>query len=235
MFDSIKTSPRRTAILAATSAVSLTMARQTYALNRRPYGLMLNLDFEGAKDGLIPNKALYPLYVPEGSLFVDRIKHRNLLVVDQERGLDVPHSSLLDPAGDEWVVSVRAYLLTDGLIMSQGNDKHGFAIYVKDFQVFARVRTGNVAYTLQENPRSGVSKFRKKWVTIELRIEDGRAMLSLNRKRSALVKGQPALNGEGMRIRLGTHREIPGVFQDFHGMNTTGFSGAINSFKIHRQ
>lgn len=201
----------------------------------RPKGLMLNLDFEGAKDGLIPSKTLYPLYVPEGSLFVDRIKHRNLLVVDPERGLDVPHSSLLDPAGDEWVVSLRTYLLTDGLVMSQGNDEHGFAIYVKDFQVFARVRTGNVAFTLQENPRSGVSKFRKKWVTIELRISNGFALLSLNRKYAATVSGQPALNGEGMRIRIGTHSELPGVFQEFHGMNTAGFSGAITSFKIHRQ
>ena len=202
---------------------------------RMPKGLMLNLDFEGAKDGLIPNKALYPLYVPEGSLFVDRIKHRNLLVVDPERGLDVPHSSLLDPAGDEWIVSLRAYLLSDGLIMSQGNDKHGFAIYVKDFQIFARVRTGNVAYTLQENPRSGVSKLRKKWVTVELRIGEGHAFLSLNRKYAAKVMGQPALDGEDMRIRIGTHRETPGVFQEFHGMPTTGFSGAINSFKIHRK
>ncbi|MDZ8120408.1 hypothetical protein [Pontiella agarivorans] len=201
----------------------------------RPKGLMLNLDFEGVKEGLIPNKALYPLFVPTGNLFVDRIKHRNLLVVDEGRGLDIPHSSLLDPAGDEWVVSIRVFLLTDGLILSQGNDRHGFAIYTKDHQVFARVRTGNVAYTLQEKPNSGISKFRKKWVTIELRISAGHAFLSLNRKYAAMVTGQPPLNGDGMRIRIGTHRELPGVFREFQKLNTDGFSGAINSLKIHRQ
>ncbi|QBG46587.1 hypothetical protein EGM51_03940 [Verrucomicrobia bacterium S94] len=196
---------------------------------------MLNLDFEGTKAGLIPSKALYPLFVPTGDLFVERLKHRNLLVVDEGRGLDIPHSSLLDPAGDEWVVSIRVFLLTDGLIISQGNDRHGFAIYTEDHQVFARVRTGNVAYTLQENPRSGITKFHKKWVTIELRIRDGRAFLSLNRRYAAMVSGQPPLNGSNMRIRIGTHREIPGVFREFDNMETAGFSGAINSLKIHRQ
>ena len=60
-------------------------------------------------------------------------------------------------------------------------------------------------------------------------------MMLLNRKRAAMVQGQPVLNGEGMRIRLATHREVPGVFQDFHGLDTAGFSGAVSSLKIHRQ
>lgn len=200
-----------------------------------PDGLMLNLNLESAQDGLIPNLALYPLYVPQGSLHIDRIKHRNTLLIEQEDGLEIPHSSLLDPNGDDWIVSIRVFLMSDGLILSQGNAEHGFAIYSKDEQIFARIRTGTSAYTLQENPRFGISKYRKKWVTIELRIEDGRALLSLNRKRAAQVLGQPPLDGEDMRIRVGAHPEIPPVFQQFHGMQTTGFTGAVSSFKIHRQ
>ncbi len=196
---------------------------------------MLNLDFEGARDGLVPNKALYPLFVPHSPLHIERIKHRNLLMVDPQTGLNIPHSSLLDPDGDDWVITIRLFLLTDGLILSQGNDEHGVAVYAKDGQIFARVRTGLVAFTLEENPRYGISKFRKKWITIELRVEKGRALLILNRKRAAMVRDQPPLNGDGMRIRLGTHREIPGVFQQFHGMQTAGFTGAVSSFKIHRQ
>ncbi len=200
-----------------------------------PDGLMLNLNFEAAQEGLIPNLALYPLYVPQGGLRIDRVKHRNMLLLEPETGLEIPHSSLLDPNGDDWIVSIRVYLTTDGLILSQGNAEHGFALYSKDGQIFARIRTGTTAYTLQENPRFGISKYRKKWVTIELRIEDGRALLSLNRKRAAQVLDQPPLDGENMRIRVGAHREIPAVFQRFHGMQTIGFSGAVSSLKIHRQ
>lgn len=196
---------------------------------------MLNLDFESAAYGLIPSKSLYPLFVPQGNLNINRIKHRNLLLIDPETGLDIPHSSLLDPNGDEWVVSIRVFLVTDGLILSQGNEEHGFAIYTKENQVFARVRTGDVAFTLEEDPSYGITKYRKKWVTIELRIEKGRAVMRLNRKYAAQISGQPALNGEGMRIRLGTHRKIPGVFQKFHQLSTTGFTGAVSSLKIHRQ
>ena len=203
--------------------------------NKLPKGLMLNLDFEAAQNGLIPSKTLYPLYVPQGDLFIERIKHRNLLIVDPERGIDIPHSSLLDPAGDEWVVSIRIFLVTDGLILSQGNEKNGFAIYSKDHQIFVRIRSGRVAYTLEEDPMFGISKYRKKWVSIELRIEKDRALMLLNRKRAAMVQGQPVLSGEGMRIRMATHREVPGVFSEFNNLGTAGFSGAVSSLKIHRQ
>lgn len=208
---------------------------QAQSRNILPKGLMLNLDFEMANEGLIPSKSLFPLTVPQNDLSISRINHRNLLEFQLGQGLDIPHSSLLDPAGDEWVISARIFAITDGLILSQGNDKHGVVIYMKDGQIFARVRTGHSAFTLAESANRGISKLKKQWVTIELRIRDGRALLSLNRKRVAMINEEPALRGENLRIRLGDHRELPAVLKNFQAMESTGFTGAISSLKIHRQ
>jgi hypothetical protein len=200
-----------------------------------PIGLMLNLDFEGAANGLIPSKSLFPLYVPQQGLVVSRINYRNLLELQFGQGLSIPHSSLLDPNGDEWIVAIRVFALTDGLIMSQGNSTHGFVIYMKDGQIMAKVRSGHSTFTLEESERRGITKYKNRWCTIELRIGPDRALLSLNRERVALIQGEPALNGENLRIHLGDHNELPAVLSNFQGLETTGFTGAIGSLKIHRQ
>lgn len=200
-----------------------------------PVGLMLNLDFEKAQDGLIPSKSLYPLYVPQGDLSIERFNHRNMLAFQYGQGIDVPHSTLLDPDGREWIVSVRAFVLEDGLVLSQGNDEHGFAIYIKDYAVQAVLRTGDYAMELKENERQGISKYRKKWVTIELRIKPDRAYLSLNRKRVSMVEYNTPFKGENMRIRLGTHNSLPTVLKNKPEATADGFQGAISSLKIIRQ
>ncbi|MDF7798261.1 LamG domain-containing protein [Pontiellaceae bacterium B1224] len=218
--------------------ISLFLCSATLVLAQEfsiPHGLMLNLDFEKAQEGLIPSKSLFPLFVPQNGLTVSRINYRNLLEFQYGQGLDIPHSSLLDPNGDEWIISVRIFALTDGLILSQGNEKQGFAIYMIDGQVSARVRTGHSTFTLEETSRQGISKLKKRWVTIELSIRNGRALLSLNRKRAAMVLDEPALSGDDLRIRLGNHTQLPVVLKNFGYQDTTGFTGAIGSLKIHRQ
>lgn len=200
-----------------------------------PKGLMLNLDFEMANEGLIPSKSLYPLFVPQNNLAISRINHRNLLQFEPGQGLYIPHSSLLDPAGDEWIISVRIFALTDGLILSQGNETHGYAIYMKDGQISARVGTGHASFMLEESVQQGISKLKKRWVTIELSIREGRALLSLNRKRVAMILDEPALSGDNLRIRLGNHTQLPAVFKNVQTMTPTGFTGAVSSLKIHRQ
>jgi hypothetical protein len=200
-----------------------------------PKGLMLNLNFEDTAYGLIPSKALFPLFVPQQELVVSRINYRNLLEFQTGQGLSIPHSSLLDPAGDEWVISVRVFALTNGLILSQGNDTHGLVIYLQDGQVIARIRSGHSTFTLKESDNRGITKQLNHWVTIELRIAPGRAILSLNRERVALVLGEPALSGSDMRIRLGDHRELPAMLSNFQNLEPTGFTGGIGSLKINRQ
>ncbi|MDF7807239.1 laminin G domain-containing protein [Pontiellaceae bacterium B12219] len=208
---------------------------QAESPNILPKGLMLNLDFEDAANGLIPSKSLFPLFVPQQGLTVSRINHRNLLELRFGQGLSIPHSSLLDPAGDEWIISIRIFALTDGLIISQGNSTHGFVIYMKDGQIMAKVRTAHTTFTLEESARRGITKYKNRWCTIELRIEPDRALLSLNRERVAQVSGEPALSGEDLRIHLGNHNELPAILSNFPGLETTGFTGAIGSLKIHRQ
>ncbi|MEA2067813.1 MAG: hypothetical protein U9P12_01315 [Verrucomicrobiota bacterium] len=221
---------RLTAILLAG-----TVAAGAQAGKDLPVGLMLNLDFEEAKEGLIPSKALYPLYVPQGDLGIEWFNNRNLLAFQQGQGLDIPHSSLLNPDGREWIVTVRAFVLTDGLILSQGNDTHGYAIYLVDNTVRATLRSGNTALTLKERKDRGISKYRKKWVSIELRIKQDKAYLSLNRKRIAVIPLDTPLQGENMHIRLGNHQTLPPVLAGKPGMEPTGFTGAISSLKIIRQ
>ncbi len=201
----------------------------------RPKGLMLNLDFESAKDGLIPSKTLYPLFVPQGDLEIERFNNRNMLTFQYGQGIDIPHSLLLDPNGQEWIITVRAFPLTDGIILSQSNTQYGYAIYMKEGHIYATIRTGHSAVTLQEPQNQVRSKFTRRWVTIELQIKKDQAILSLNRKRVAVIRAEPTLSGDNLHIRLGNHNSLPTPFQYIKGMQPTGFTGAINSLKIIRQ
>ncbi|VGO15593.1 hypothetical protein PDESU_04178 [Pontiella desulfatans] len=214
--------------LALASSVAL-------AEKKLPVGLMLNLDFQNVQDGLIPNKSLYPLHVPKGELGMEWANHRYMLAIQSGQGLSIPHSSLLDPDGSEWVVTVRAFVLTDGLVLSQGNDEHGYAIYIKDHTVQATVRTSHIAMTLQEGTYLGINKYRNQWVTIELRIKKDKAYLLLNRKMVAKLDLDAPLKGENMHIRIGNHQALPTVLKNKPGSTTTGFTGAISSLKVIRQ
>jgi len=200
-----------------------------------PKGLMLNLDFQEAKEGLIPSKTLYPLFVPQENLGIENHNHRKILTLQYGQGLDIPHSSLLDPDGSEWIVSVRAFILTDGLILSQDNGLLGFAFYVKDGAIQIALRTTHSTLTLKERADRGITKQIKRWVTIELRIKDDMAIMSLNRQRVSMVPLQAPLQGKNMRIRIGNHHELPAILKFKPNMEPTGFTGAISSFKIFRQ
>jgi len=104
-----------------------------------PKGPMINLDFERIENGLIPSKTLFPLYVPIGELGTKTSNDRTLLFLDKGQGLDIPHSSMLDPDGSAWVAIIRVFAVTDGMVMSQGNDEKGYAIYIKDGAVQAAI------------------------------------------------------------------------------------------------
>lgn len=200
-----------------------------------PKGLMLNLDFQQTREGLIPSKTLYPLHVPQGELGLELFNSRKMLAFQYGQGLSIPHSTLLDPDGSEWIVTIRVFPLTNGLILSQGNDEHGLAIYLSDGAVQAAVRTKNSALTLKESASRGISNYIKRWVTIELRIKDNVAYLSLNRRRVAMVPLDAPLDGENMRIRMGSHNKLPSVLKNKPGAQPDGFTGAISSLKVLRQ
>lgn len=218
----------------ATILIFLITALSVHSQNELPKGLMLNMDFEEVSDGLIPSKSLFPLFVPQGDLGIEYINNRHMLAFQDGQGLDIPHSSLLNPNGSEWIISVRAFLLTDGIIVSQGNEAYGYVIYMQDGHIAATVRTGHSAFTLKEHADRGRSKYVKRWVTIELRIKQDMAMLNLNRNRIDMVHSQPALVGENLLIRLGNHNPLPSPLKHTD-IPMTGFTGAINSFKILRQ
>ena len=49
-----------------------------------PKGLMLNLDFQNVQDGLIPNKAFFPLYVPQCDAGIETLLQEQMLVVSSD-------------------------------------------------------------------------------------------------------------------------------------------------------
>ncbi|WP_372847246.1 hypothetical protein, partial [Pontiella sp.] len=200
-----------------------------------PYGLMLNLDFSETRDGLIPSKTLYPLHVPLGDLTIEWANYRNMLSIMDGQGLDIPHSSLLDPDGREWIVTARIFVLSDGIVLSQGNDEHGYVIYLTDHAVRATIRSGAYSMTLKEREDRGIGNYRKKWVTIELRIKPDTAILSLNRKRVAMLSLDAPFRGTDMQIRLGAPRTRPPILKNLLDVEDSGFTGAFASFKIIRQ
>ncbi len=200
-----------------------------------PKGIILNLDFQNIHDGLIPNKTLYPLYVPLNDLGTKIVDDRTLLMFNQGEGLDIPHSSLLDPAGTTWVASIRMIALTDGIIMSQCNDDSGYMIYLKDGIVHAAILTAGSVITLREGMESGIGNVMKKRVSIVLKITPNSASLMLNRRGVASTRLQHPLAGENHRIRIGEHAEEPAVLKQNPLSPMSGFTGGISSFKILRQ
>ncbi len=200
-----------------------------------PKGIILNLDFQQIRDGLIPNKALYPLHVPTNGLGTETVNQREILVFKEGKGLDIPHSSLLDPDGTSWVVSIRMLALADGIIMSQCNDTSGYVIYLKDGVVHATIRSGYSTTTLRERPGYGIGNVFKKQVSIDLRIERDFAFLILNRTRVATTSLQKPLAGNNHLIRIGGHTTVPIPLKRNPAATPTGFAGGISSFKILRQ
>lgn len=195
---------------------------------------MYNMDLSQTHNGLIPSKTLYPLFVPQGDLTVNRVNNRSLLAFLDGQGLNIPNSSLLTPDGNEWVVILRAYIQSNGLILSQENDTHGFCIYVKDFSVQAVLRSSHTAITLKEDSTTGITNVRKRWVTIELHMKRDRTYLILNRKRVCMIDPCKPLDGDNMNIRLGTHNRLPNVMKNKRDMSAMGFTGAISSLKFFR-
>ena len=201
-----------------------------------PKGLMLNLDFRNVTGGLIPNRGTFPLSVPLGNLKIGRgVDNRFILPLQQYETLEIPHSSLLEPDGSEWIVTTRVYPLNDGILLSQSNDQHGYIIRIKDGTVQAALRTKNAAFTLQENPNSGLTRCLNRWVTIELRIKPDMAYLMINRKLAAMVPLDAPLQGENMYIRLGNHPALPGMLKNLHDWKPAGFAGGFATLKIFRQ
>jgi len=109
---------------------ALALSSPTASSGPLPRGLALNLDFEQAQEGLIPSKAACNLHVPQQDLTIEYLDKRRMLAFREGQGLDIPHSSLLDPDGDGWVIVIRVFALTDGIIFSQSNEKNGLAIYM---------------------------------------------------------------------------------------------------------
>jgi hypothetical protein len=200
-----------------------------------PKGLMLNLDFQQIKDGLIPNKTLYPLYVPLAGLDTLLEQNRSVLAIMNGQHLDIPHSSLLDPDGSEWIATVRVFALSDGIVMAQGNDENGFVIYIKDGAAHAAIRTLHSTATLTESKAKGITDCLNKWITIELSIKPETATLLLNRARVAGVLLQAPLSGDNHRIRIGEHSTLPAPLQFNATATPAGFTGAISSIKLLRQ
>ncbi|VGO19171.1 LamG domain-containing protein [Pontiella sulfatireligans] len=223
---------RKTASIAI---IFLALAGTGLAEQRQPTGLMLNLDFQNVQKGIIPSKTLFPLHVPLAGLATETVNNRSMLGIQHGQGLDIPHSSLLDPDGSEWIVSTRIFALTDGIVLSQGNEGTGYAIYLKDGEVYASVKAGHSAVTLQRNPNTAITDYRNKWVTVELRIRPDSATLLLNRTRIALSQLSTPLAGENMYIRIGQHRTLPVALKFKPNISLDGFTGGLNSLKIFRQ
>ncbi len=201
-----------------------------------PKGLMLNLDFQRIENGLIPNKTLYPLYVPIGDLgTITNNDKRILLMFEYGQRLDIPHSSLLDPDGGGWVTTVRLFAMSNGLVMSQGDDENGYAIYIKDGAVHAAIHTDYSTILLKERPENGITECLNKWVTIELKVNPDMAILILNRVHVAISPLQAPLIGEDYRIRIGEHKTLPAPLHRDKTATTTGFTGAISSLKVLRK
>ena len=221
--------------LVASTSICKSAEHRKNGKDRLPKGIVLNLDFQQIKDGLIPNKVLYPLYVPANGLGTETVNNREILVLREGQSLDIPHSSLLDPDGSQWVAIIRVFLKSDGIVLSQGNGQQGYAIYTKEGVVHVAIRTGDSTVVLKETLEKGITDYLGKWVTIELRIKQGIAILNLNRARVATLPVPSPLSGKDCKIRIGEHRSLPIALENNTDASPAGFTGAVSSLKILRQ
>ena len=201
-----------------------------------PKGLMLSLDFRNVSKGLVPNSGTFPLYVPTGDQKVEiSPDNRYVLPFQENDTLQIPHSTLLDPDGSEWIVSARIYTTKDGIVLSQYNAQQGYVIRVVNGTVQVALRTEHSTIILKEDPRTGLTKCNNRWTTVELRIKPDMAFLLLNRKRAAMATLGAPLSGENMYLRLGHQPVRPSILKNIPHWKTEGFAGAFTSLKVIRQ
>lgn len=196
---------------------------------------MLNLDFAKTADGVIPSKTLFPLHVPLNGLEIKTTQGRSTLVFQQGQGLDIPHSSLLDPDGQEWIVMIRVFALSDGIILSQDNGETGYTIHIKDGAVYASIKDGPSCFTLTGKARGGTAQCLNKWTSIELRFRPDKVLLNIDRNRVAQAWLAEPFAGKDLRIRLGQHRTLPASLRTTPGAKADGFAGFVASLKLLRQ
>jgi hypothetical protein len=222
-------------ILLVLTGIVLLQENLCRAASSLPKGVMLNLDFQNIENGLIPNKTLYPLFVPLDNLGTESINNRKILAFQEGQSLEIPHSSLLDPAEDIWVISLRFFALSNGIIMSQGNTEKGYVIYLKDNDLYAAVRTGHTTVIMEGSAETDTTGCLNRWITTELKIKRNSAMFSINRKKVDLVPLHYSFTGQGYKIRFGQQTEIPAPFKQTKPVPANGFTGGISSVKILRQ
>lgn len=200
-----------------------------------PAGLMLNLDPAQTENSLIYNKALFPLHVPIGDLRTETIKGRSALIIEPGQGLPIPHSSLLNPNGKEWIVSTRIRAEQNGIVLTQTNPTNGYAIFIHDNALFAAVHTGGQTTILKADPTRGLKTARNRWLSVELRIQPDCVHLNINRRRVAQAPLSTPLSGEDHKIHIASHPKPPEWIKTLAGIPNEGFSGALRSLKMHRQ
>jgi len=208
-------------------ACALLLTAFGFAAESRPKGILLNLNFDESTQDLVFNKTLYPLHVPLGNLELTAVAGKKSLVFQEGQQLRIPHSSLLDPDGSEWIVSVRCRALADGIVMSQGNDETGYLFFLKNGMANAVIQIGGKMFLLRERPDSLPTKCIGEWITLELQIQPNEAFFYINRNRIASTPLPTPLSGTNLYIRIGNHAAP--------GNESNGFSGAISSLKILRQ
>lgn len=190
-----------------------------------PPGLVLNLDFKNTKDGLIPSNSLFPLDVPLGSLQIVRLKERAALKIHQEEQLEIPGSSLLDPNGDGWDVSLRVRPASNGIIFTQANKRRSYCIFIEEGIPCASIHNGLTTATLRPAPSTGITNCINQWVTIQLTFREEQTLLSINRIRCDLLETSNPMIGTNYQAYIGAppYKE-PKI----------GFSGEISALKILR-
>jgi hypothetical protein len=213
-----------------------TQAQETISF--APKGRVLNMDFDATMNGLIPNKGGYPLFVPLNGLEVKTLINEQMLDLPADKGLIVPHSSILQPDGSMWISSVRVGVRASGktgMVMSQTNDRHGYAIYLLDGAVYAAVSTDDSVIILQENSDSILHDCSKSMVRIDLEIKADEAILLLNRAIVASAPLTAPLDGaDNMPLRIGNHESLPGFLTEKE-IPANGIFGAISTLQLWRQ
>jgi len=199
-----------------------------------PRGLLINYTFEKVRQGIIPNRSLFPLNAPLAPFHpVGNGKGGLALRIEKNQTFEIPRSSLLDLAVGPWAVIIRFRADSDGVILSHGGPTNHYAVFVENGIPSVSLRKGRATVVL-----SARENCIGKWIDLRLNINSESAVLTVNHQREDQCDIPDLMYEHHYTIRMGANPALygdPSIMKGGLPVLATGFSGAVDSLKIIRQ
>lgn len=207
--------------------------RTAPATRQLPRGLLINYTFDRVRNGIIANKALYPINAPLGALRPTEGERGTALRIENKQYLEIPRSSLLDLSVGPWAVNIIFKADSDGVVLSHGSATNHYAIFIENGTPCVSLRKGRATVVLGSR-KNCIGQ----WINMRLNLNPDSASLTIDSERIDQIDIPDLLSEPHFTIRIGANPDIygdPAIMKGDLPALATGFTGAVDSLKIIRQ